>query len=371
MDQRKGQRCCGPTPRAHHILTFAQTLAGGGVESAMLRLAEGWLAAGRRVTILLGDGEGPLAGDLPQGAELIEIGAHGLPALRVPERLVRRIAPDLLFCPGNHYTSSLLWLRCQMGRALPPVVGKISNALASRPPFGAARRFWLARHRGFIDHFVALSPAMRAEAMAALGVPPTRVSVIPNPPALPRTLRLPPRLPRAPLLVGVGRLEPQKRWDRLIAAIPRLADRAAIALILGEGSLRPMLEAQIRALGLSERVLLPGYCPDPAGYVRQARAAVLTSDFEGAPNVLREALALGTPVVATDSSVAVREIVDRPALGTVVPRDDGDALVAALDDWLAPDARRPDPVPPPGLDAPARYLELFDRLVIERRVMAA
>jgi len=362
-----------PDPPAQHIVTFAQTLAGGGVEQAMLRLVDGWLDAGRRVTILLGTSEGPLAAQLPPGAEVIELGARALPALRVPPRLFRALGADLLFCPGNHYTSSVLWLRLMLGRALPPVVAKISNALLPphRPaPMAAAHRLWLARLPGFIDQFVAMTAAMRDEAVALLAVAPQRVSMIPNPPARPRVVRLPPRLPKAPLLVGVGRLEPQKRWDRLIAAIPRLADQAAIAVILGEGASRPALEAQVRALGLGARVLLPGYDPEPTGYLRRARAAVLTSDYEGAPNVLREALALGTPVIATDSSCAVREIVSDPRLGTVVPRDDPAALVDALDAWLSPAARRPRPVPPPGIDAPQRYLELFDRLVVERRAMA-
>ena len=66
----------------------------------------------------------------------------------------------------------------------------------------------------------------------------------------------------------------------------------------------------------------------------------------------------------------MREIVSDPRLGTVVPRDDPAALVDALDAWLSPAARRPRPVPPPGIDAPQRYLELFDRLVVERRAMA-
>jgi glycosyltransferase involved in cell wall biosynthesis len=361
-----------PTPPAQHIVTFAQTLAGGGVERAMLRLVDGWLDAGRRVTILLGTGDGPLARELPPGADVIELGATALPALRVAPRLFRALGADLLFCPGNHYTSSVLWLRLALGRAMPPVVAKISNALTCRQPgLAVANRLWLTRHPAFIDHFVAMSAAMRGETVAALGVAPQRVSTIPNPPARPHALSLPGGLPKAPMLVGVGRLEPQKRWDRLIAAIPRLADRAAIAVILGEGSLRGALEAQVRALGLGGRVMLPGYHPEPTGHLRRARAAVLTSDFEGVPNVLREALALGTPVVTTESSCAVREIVTQPELGTVVPRDDPAALVGALDAWLSPEARRPRPVPPPGIDAAQRYLELFDRLVIERRALAA
>ena len=99
-----------------------------------------------------------------------------------------------------------------------------------------------------------------------------------------------------------------------------------------------------------------------------ARAALvaLTSDFEGVPNVLREALAAGVPVVSTDASVAVPEIIHQPNLGSIVPRDDPAALVKALDRWLAPDAPRPPPQPMPGATAIDDYLALFDALVRAR-----
>ena len=83
--------------------------------------------------------------------------------------------------------------------------------------------------------------------------------------------------------------------------------------------------------------------------------------------MLREALAVGTPVVTTDSSPAVSEIVTDPALGSIVARDDGEALVAALSHWLDPATPRPAPVPQPGVDSAERYLALFDSVVAARR----
>ena len=137
-------------------------------------------------------------------------------------------------------------------------------------------------------------------------------------------------------------------------------------LLLGEGAARAALDAQIAALGLGDRVIMPGHAGDPLPALRGAAVAVLTSDYEGVPGVLREALSVGTPVVSTESSVAVREIVHAPELGTVIAREDGDALVAALDHWLAPDAVRPAPVTATG-DPIADYLALFDRMVDGRR----
>ncbi len=343
-------------PRAaDHILTYARDLRGGGVERAQLRLVGGWLAAGRRVTLLLGSDAGPLAADIPPGTTVVT----GMTWRTLPD-LVRDAAPDLLFCPGNFYTGLAASTKLRLGRDCPPIVGKMSNAVV-RADHGRAMRVvqarWLAMHGGFLDHLVAMTDATAAEAALALRME-GRVCVIPNPPATSTGGTLP-ALP-ARYILGVGRLEPQKRWDRLIAVLPLLSDDIPL-VILGDGSARAALVAQVAALGLEARVHLPGHVTDPIPAMAGAAVLALTSDFEGVPGVLREALSVGTPVVATESSRAVAEIVGDPTLGTIVPLDDSVALVAALDHWLVAD--RPAPVPQPGADSALRYLALFDRLV--------
>jgi glycosyltransferase involved in cell wall biosynthesis len=349
-------------------MTFAQDLRGGGVESAQLRLARGWIAAGRRVTLFIGSTAGPLAAEIPEGLEVVEQGTTDyLRALWALPDAITHAAPDILFCPGNFYTSMAAWARLRLGRSCPPVVMKISNALDRADhagPVALGHRLWLRTQPRFIDHVVAMTPAMAAVARETMRLPADRLSVIANPPPVSRGVAAP--LPDATFVLGVGRLEPQKRWDRLIAAFARL-DRADLHLvILGEGSRRAALEAQIADLGLRDRVSLPGHVDPTLAYPRAALVA-LTSDFEGVPGVLREALAAGTPVVTTDSTVAVREIVTAPDLGTIVPREDGESLLAALAHWLRPEAKRPAPVPLPGARSSEEYLALFDRLVAARQ----
>ncbi len=345
-------------PPAQHILTYAEDLRGGGVERAQLRLARGWLAAGRRVTLAIEDISGPLAAELPEGLEIVTPSRM----LALPG-VVRRLSPDVIFCPGNFYTGVAAWTRLRLGRDCPPIVAKMSNAPA-RADHGrlmhAAHQLWLARHGSFLDHLVAMTPATADEAARATHMV-GRTSIIPNPPAVPisgKTPDLPVRY-----ILGVGRLEPQKRWDRLIAALPMLVDGTIALVILGEGDERGAIETQIRALGLEDRVRLLGHSTDPLPVMARARVVVLTSDYEGVPGVLREALSVGTPVISTDSSAAVAEIIDRADRGTIVARDDAAGLIAALNAWLAPSAQRPAPVPQPGADSTDRYLGLFDQLV--------
>lgn len=369
MAPRKSMSDPEPSSAAH-ILAFAQTLRGGGVERALLRMAGGWRAAGRRVTLVLGDDSGTLRAELPEGVETRVLGDSRYRALFALPRIVRETGPDLIFTAGNHYTGIAAWTRSRLGAECPPIVAKVSNALV-RPELGrgAAWRYrrWLRFHPRFLDAVVAMTPAMAEEAVREMGMRPQDVHVIANPPALPIPGAEPIPLPAGRYLLGVGRLEPQKRWDRTIAALAKLQDRSVSLVILGEGSARPQLEAQVHALGLKGRVGLPGYAMDPLPAIAGAAAVVLTSDFEGVPGVLREALALGTPVVTTESSVAVREIVPSPDHGTIVPRTDGPALVRALDAWLVPGRARPAPLGDPAGDPVADYLALFDALVQRRR----
>ena len=354
-------------PEAASILAYAQTLEGGGVERVLLRLARAWSDLGRRVTLVIGEASGPLAAELPANVDLRILGDPSYGGLRAVAEIVREVSPDVIFCPGNHYTGMALHLRLRLGRRCPPIIAKVSNRLDRTDQWALVSlgyRAWLRLHPRFIDQVVAMTPAMRDEAIGAMGIAADRISVIPNPPAprLPDEAA-PSWLPAGRFLLGVGRLAPQKRWDRLIAVLPRLAQGNVHLVILGEGAERTALEAQVAALGLQDRVHLSGYFPDPRPALARATAVVLTSDFEGVPGVLREALAEGTPVVSTESSVAVREIVTGPALGSVVPPGDDQALVAALDHWLAPDRARPEQIPEPGADSAQRYLDLFDSVV--------
>jgi len=337
------------------------------VEAVLLRLARAWVAAGRRVTLVVGDRRGPLAADLAPGIDLVDLDTRSYRDLvAAMPGIVRRTRPDVIFCPGNYYTSSVAWTRLVLGLASPPIVAKMSNA-PDRGDHGVlhaiAHRRWLAMHGRFLDALVAMTPATGDTAARLLRME-DRVHVIPNPPPPAAPAEAQPVQTDAPIsagrvVLGVGRLVAQKRWDRLVAALPALPADVTLT-ILGDGPMRARLIDQATAVSVVDRLHLPGHVADPRPAMAATRVVALTSAFEGVPGVLRESLSVGTPVVATNSSEAIAEIVTDASLGTIVDQDDRDALAAALRYWL--DAPRPTPVPMPGGDAAARYLALFDSL---------
>lgn len=157
---------------------------------------------------------------------------------------------------------------------------------------------------------------------------------------------LPPQLGACfskPVILGVGRLEPQKAFHRLLEAHALLLQRGLShhLCIAGEGSQRAFLESRVKELGIADSVWLPGFV-NPAPLMKRATVFALSSHFEGCPLVILEALGMSLPVVATDCPSGPREILEQGRFGTLVPVNDATALADALEKALRfpPDAAR-------------------------------
>jgi glycosyltransferase involved in cell wall biosynthesis len=134
-----------------------------------------------------------------------------------------------------------------------------------------------------------------------------------------------------PMIVGLGYFLPVKRWDRLVRTARVLKDRGlrfAVALA-GGGPLQRELRELICSLGVEDRVSLLGHIDDVAALLAASSLTVLTSDTEGYPNAVMEALACGRPVVAMDVG-DIRTLVDDGFTGFVVPAGDEETLAERL-----------------------------------------
>jgi glycosyltransferase involved in cell wall biosynthesis len=215
---------------------------------------------------------------------------------------------------------------------------KLTNRLA-RPGIGPLRRIYRYNLFKFIfdrvDLVLTLSDAERAY---VLSVHPGRedlLRTVANPYVTDDMLQDPPvRSPGPPRLLAVGRMVPQKRFDLLLRALASIDHRDARLTILGDGPLRPSLERLAHELGVADRVDMPGYVEDVTAWLRRSDMLVLSSDYEGLPAVIVEALACNVPVATTQSFFAARDLLRGFASCAVVPIGDPQALARAIDRCL-------------------------------------
>lgn len=136
-------------------------------------------------------------------------------------------------------------------------------------------------------------------------------------------------------LLSIGTLKEQKNFQLLIKAFADLSKEIKASLIiLGEGDLRPDLENLIKDLNISHKVFLPGFVNDPSKWLLSADLFVLSSNWEGLPTVLIEALDCGLPVVSTDTPTGPSEILQGGRWGTLVEPNDAKALTNAIEQNL-------------------------------------
>jgi glycosyltransferase involved in cell wall biosynthesis len=199
------------------------------------------------------------------------------------------------------------------------------------------------------DGIIANAQDVATDIEAILKIDKEKITVLNNPTASPELLdqaRDSPAHPwfgdgGPPVVVGVGRLARQKDFPTLIHAFARVRrDRPCRLVILGEGKDRAALERLVRELDLEGEVALPGWVDNPFACMARSALFVLSSAWEGSPNVLIQALALGCPVVSTDCPGGSREILAGGRYGPLVPVGDVGALAQAMAAVLdAPPAR--------------------------------
>ncbi len=127
-------------------------------------------------------------------------------------------------------------------------------------------------------------------------------------------------------VLGCGRLEKEKNFDLILQAM--LGIPGLKLVILGEGSLRKELAKKAEKLGVE--LVLPGHIENPYPWMRKAEVFILTSRYEGSPNVLLEAMACKIPVVSVDCPGGIREIIENGRNGIIVPQGNKNELISAI-----------------------------------------
>lgn len=321
------------------------SLEPGGVERVALGLASQWDRAGHQVTIVLG-----------RGGSTSLCSAPPLDYWQIPTRLptagwetpwmvhclysfLIQNPVDVLFCPGNTYSVVAAAIRVLLGEHAPAMVLKVSNSLHRPDMPGPMRRgydTWLRMHGALFNRLIALSEPMSREIRERTLAHTGQVQVIANPvlgrkrlAALARVERRPPS-PWGTRYLAAGRLVAQKNHAMLLRAFARVARPHDSLTIAGDGPERPALDRLAAQLGITPQLYFTGHLASIDPLLAQTDAFVLSSDYEGLPGAVVEALAAGLPVLATDCCVSMACLLDQDRTGIMVPVRDEARFAAGL-----------------------------------------
>lgn len=330
-----------PTP---DVAIFLRGLYGGGTERVMLNLARGFVKRGLRVDLVLARVAGPYLEEVPPEVRIVDLNAEWMPS-SLPKLVnyLRRVRPTTLLS-ALHYPCEIALCAKRLANVPTRVIVSEHNTLSLEAerinqlsvklsPF-AARLFY-----PWAEGIVAVSQGVADDLSNVMGIDAKQINVIYNPVVLPELLTLskqPVNHPwfqvgQPPVILGVGRLYPQKDFATLIRAFAQVRQvRSARLMILGDGPERDRLQTLITELGITDDVAIPGFVQNPYAYMKNAAVFVLSSAWEGLGNVLIEAMAIGTPVVSTNCESGPAEILANGQYGSLVPVGDDDAIATSI-----------------------------------------
>ncbi len=325
------------------VCLFLPHISDGGAERVLLNLGRHWAAQGHKVDVHVAcrvESTAPIEVD---DFEIHE-GGHAstlsyLPSLvsylkrEIPDSLlsalphgniVASIAHRLARAPGRLVLSEHVRLQQDVQRSW--TWKRLLLPFVMSPLYARAHAV------------VAVSDGVARELQEVLRLPPGLCVTIPNPVITDDFERRVAEEPTglwpetgSPVLVGVGRLTPQKDFPTLLRAFAQLrAIRPLQLILIGEGEQREELVRLAAELGVKSDVEFLGTLSNPLPHMRKADVFVHTARYEGLGNVLIEALACGTPVVCTDCPYGPRDVVERLGNAELVPVGDVDAIAKAI-----------------------------------------
>ncbi len=350
----------GAAVQPPHVVLLIHALRKNGAVHLTVELARRWAPYGAVLAVLVRPFDGQVVTPPPE--------VRTVQLTRRPSRLRWSLLSAVPRLVADARRADVLVVGSEIGVEL--VVGYVA-ARAARTPFvigvhadlDEALREWVPRwlhpvfhwvHR-HADGAVCVAPALVAP-LVRNGLPPERVLTVRNgidPDAVRRAAAGPgslvaptpdgaePNEPAAtgrepaggqlPVIVATGRLARQKGYDLLLEAHARVVrDVPHRLLVLNDGPEAASLHALAQTLGVTESVEFAGAVAAPLPSVAAADLFCLPSRHEGLPLALLEALVLGVPVIAADSSDGVRDALDQGRVGELVPVEDVDALAAAI-----------------------------------------
>lgn len=327
------------------IVLFMPSLGGGGAERVMLSLANGFADRGIDVILIVVTAKGALAQEVSEAIKLVDLQCgRTMQAIWPLTQCLRQYQPDMVLATQGHANIVAYFAHRLAGRPGKLVLREASTPSHNLKELSRSPLFFILKYLMKVAYVAADTLVCPANAVAEdlkhyLNHPLPNIKVIYNPVINEKLFALANvSIKHAwfndgepPVILAVGRLNVAKDYPTLLKAFSLVRKQKKIRLIiLGEGEERLALEELIQELKIKDDVALLGFDANPFKYMKRSAVFVLSSRWEGLPNVLIQALALGCPVISTDCPSGPAEILNNGEYGELVEVGNVDRLANAI-----------------------------------------
>ncbi len=336
------------------VAIYIDSLRGYGADKVLLKIAEGLAGLDVDVDMVTAKKVGEISSQINPRVNLIDFGSSRFNLIKNVIGLTRYLIdqkPAILFSSihFNNVTSACAMVLARLLGVKSKLVVRQANSLEYQLkgypfPVGALMYPLIKMAYKKADLIICPSKGLLSDLTKFMKVEESKIQLVYNPTVTADIFEKAKqeidhpwfKSKSCPIIVAAGRLKPQKDFKTLIHGFARVKRNFTDAklVILGEGSQRQELENLITKLGITEDVDLIGFQENPYAFIAKADVFVLSSIYEGLPNILIEALALKTKIVATNCPSGPAEILKFGKYGSLLPTNSPFLLEAAIAEAL-------------------------------------